>query len=79
MNRRQFLTAAATTALGTVAGADSPKSGGPGYASPAEAMKGPRETLLYVIALHVGTGVRNAGHRVCRHHKTRLFEPLGQT
>ena len=30
---------------------------GPGYASPAEAMKSPRETLLYSVALYVGTGV----------------------
>ncbi|MBM7067658.1 selenium-binding family protein [Actibacterium sp. 188UL27-1] len=30
---------------------------GPGYASPADAMKAPRETLLYTVALYVGTGV----------------------
>ena len=30
---------------------------GPGYASPAEAMKAPREKLLYTVALYVGTGV----------------------
>ncbi|CAN6469988.1 unnamed protein product [Victoria cruziana] len=29
---------------------------GPGYASPVEAMSGPRETLLYVTAVYTGTG-----------------------
>lgn len=29
---------------------------GPGYASPKEAMKGPREALLYVTAVYTGTG-----------------------
>ena len=31
---------------------------GPGYASPAEAMKAPRETLLYSIAIYTGTGIQ---------------------
>ena len=31
---------------------------GPGYASPAEAMKSPRETLLYSIAIYTGTGIQ---------------------
>ena len=31
---------------------------GPGYASPAEAMKAPRETLLYTVALYIGTGIQ---------------------
>ncbi|MEM8699648.1 MAG: selenium-binding protein SBP56-related protein, partial [Pseudomonadota bacterium] len=30
---------------------------GPGYASPQEAMKGPREQLLYTIGIYTGTGV----------------------
>ncbi|MEL6375109.1 MAG: selenium-binding family protein [Pseudomonadota bacterium] len=30
---------------------------GPGYASPAEAMKAEREKLLYTVALYVGTGI----------------------
>ena len=30
---------------------------GPGYASPAAAIKGPREKLLYTVALYIGTGV----------------------
>ena len=31
---------------------------GPGYASPAEAMKAPREKLLYTIAIYTGTGIQ---------------------
>jgi len=31
---------------------------GPGYASPQEAMKGPREKLLYTVALYTGTGIQ---------------------
>ena len=31
---------------------------GPGYASPMEAMKAPREELLYTIAIYVGTGIQ---------------------
>jgi selenium-binding protein 1 len=31
---------------------------GPGYASPAEAIKGPREKLLYVMALYTGTPIK---------------------
>src|SRR5690606_21165561 len=30
---------------------------GPGYATPRAAMNGPRETVLYTVALRVGTGV----------------------
>ena len=30
---------------------------GPGYASPAEAMRAPRETILYTVAINVGTGI----------------------
>jgi len=30
---------------------------GPGYASPAGAIKADREKLLYTVALYVGTGV----------------------
>ena len=55
INRREFLQAAA---LGTVALAPGRSTAGPGYASPAEAIKGPREKLLHVIALYGGTGVR---------------------
>ena len=31
---------------------------GPGYASPAEAMKAPREKVLYITALYVRTGTK---------------------
>jgi len=29
-----------------------------GYASPAEAMKAPREKILYTVALYIGTGIQ---------------------
>ena len=32
---------------------------GPGYASPAEAIKAPSEKLLYTIAIYTGTGIQN--------------------
>ena len=35
-----------------------PARSGPGYASPAEAMKAPRERLLYTVALYIGTGIQ---------------------
>ena len=31
---------------------------GPGYASPAEAIKAPKEKLLYTIAIYTGTGIQ---------------------
>ena len=31
---------------------------GPGYASPVEAIKAPREKLLYTIAIYTGTGIQ---------------------
>ena len=31
---------------------------GPGYASPSEAIKAPREKLLYAIAIYTGTGIQ---------------------
>ena len=34
-----------------------PSCCGPGYASPAEAMRAPREKLLYTVAIYVGTGI----------------------
>ena len=34
---------------------------GPGYASPEEAMKAPREQLLYTVALYIGTGIQKPG------------------
>ena len=35
---------------------------GPGYASPAEAIKAPREKLLYSIAIYTGTGFELQAH-----------------
>ena len=31
---------------------------GPGYASPSEAVKAPKEKLLYSIAIYTGTGIQ---------------------
>ena len=31
---------------------------GPGYAFPSEAIKSPREKLLYAIAIYTGTGIQ---------------------
>jgi methanethiol oxidase len=60
MNRREFLTATSATALTVLGGrhsvaADKPR---PGFSSPAEAQKAPREKLLYVTCLYGNTGVR---------------------
>jgi methanethiol oxidase len=35
---------------------------GPGYASPAEAVKGPREKVLYTVALYDNTGKDTPGY-----------------
>jgi len=37
---------------------------GPGYASPAEAMRAPREKLLYSIAIYTGTGIQKPDYLV---------------
>jgi methanethiol oxidase len=55
MDRRDFLKSAAV-ALGAGALPDA-ISAAPGYRTPADALKGPREKLLYVIALYGGTGI----------------------
>ena len=31
---------------------------GPGYSSPKEAIKAPKEKLLYTIAIYTGTGIQ---------------------
>jgi len=41
-----------------VAHSSTQASCGPGYASPAEAIKAPRELLLYTVALYIGTGIQ---------------------
>jgi hypothetical protein len=35
---------------------------GPGYASPLEAMKAERESVLYTLALYDGTGIESPGY-----------------
>ena len=57
MNRRAFLGASAALVFPGSILTDR-ATAGPGYASPAEAIKAPRETLLSVIALYGGTGIR---------------------
>ena len=56
---------------------------GPGYASPADALRAPREEILYVSCLHKGTGVEAPeAWLVNTAHATRLFGypsvPLGK-
>ena len=64
MKRREFLKgslAAATTLMATRSSLGDPGHEaccGPTYASPAEAMKSPRETLAFAPAIYVGTGVK---------------------
>jgi selenium-binding protein 1 len=54
MDRREFLqTSAAAMIAGGTAGADDT----PGFASPKEAMKGPREKLLFVTCTYANTGI----------------------
>ncbi len=63
MKRREFLKgslAAATTLMATRGSMGDPGHAaccGPTYASPAEAMKSPPETLAFAPAIYVGTGV----------------------
>jgi methanethiol oxidase len=56
LNRRDFLKTTAA-ALGAAALPPSLMGAGPGFRTPADAIKGPREKLLYVLALYGGTGV----------------------
>jgi selenium-binding protein 1 len=64
MKRREFLLSSAAAAFSprllasAGAAADDHAEGGPGFTSPEEAIKAPREKLLYVIALYVGTGIK---------------------
>ncbi|MBP3959412.1 selenium-binding family protein [Gemmata sp. G18] len=60
MDRRAFLAASAASAVGALGSANSPRAGGaetPGFASPKEAMKGPREELLFVTCTYANTGI----------------------
>src|SRR6266545_4253465 len=61
MDRREFLasTAAASAAVALTGGLRPPLAGAadtPGFASPKEAMKGPREKLLFVTCTYLSTG-----------------------
>ncbi len=60
MDRRDFLRtgSAAVGGLFLTDTATRAEGQGPGYASPVEAMKGPREKLLYVVALYTGTPIK---------------------
>jgi selenium-binding protein 1 len=63
MHRRDFLrTATAATLTSSLTLPARGRAAGPGFASPADARNAPRETLLYVIALYDGTGVRKPGY-----------------
>jgi selenium-binding protein 1 len=58
MDRRQFLHATAAVAASAPAvTAPARAADTPGFASPAEAIKGPRETVLYVTCTYANTGV----------------------
>jgi selenium-binding protein 1 len=68
MRRREFLAATAGalipsniiqpySAIGKERESESCAACGPGYASPGEAIKAPREKLLYTVALYTGTSV----------------------
>lgn len=65
MRRREFIAAGVTAAASPgwfvnrllAAQPASKLETGPGYASPAMAIKGPREKVLYTVALYVGTGI----------------------
>ena len=55
---------------------------GPGYASPAEAIRSPRENLLYTIAIYTGTGIQKPvlfkDLEILRDEKGKpYFNPLG--
>ena len=55
MNRRDFLST--TAALAASAGIARSTDDTPGFASPQEAMKGPREKLLFVACTYANTGI----------------------
>jgi selenium-binding protein 1 len=58
MDRREFLaTSAALAATGGLRPPLAQSADTPGFASPAEAMKGPREKLLFVTCTYANTGV----------------------
>jgi selenium-binding protein 1 len=58
VNRRDFIASSAAGVLMSGSALSPPAAAGPGFASPAAAIKSPRETLLYVIILYGGTPIR---------------------
>ncbi len=56
MHRRDFLVRSSAITAGLCHGTSLPAAETPGYASPSEAMKGPREKVLFVTCTHAGTG-----------------------
>lgn len=58
MNRRHFLATSAAIASAAALSRPHRAHAGPGYASPAEAIKAPREEVLYVLALYGGTKIK---------------------
>jgi methanethiol oxidase len=61
MQRREFLTTSAGVGAGLLSDfsfAHDAKKTGPGWSSPAEAMKSPPEKLLYIPAIYTGTPVK---------------------
>jgi selenium-binding protein 1 len=57
MDRREFLCASAAIAAGTSLPSLAKTAETPGFASPKEAMKGPREKLLFVVCTYANTGI----------------------
>ncbi len=57
MDRREFLNTTATAALAAAAGSTFAQPDTPGFASPQEAMKGPREKFLFVACTYANTGI----------------------
>jgi len=61
MQRREFLTTSAAVGAGLISDfsfAHEGKKHGPGWSSPAEAMKSPPEKLLYIPAIYTGTPIK---------------------
>src|ERR1700710_3095678 len=57
MDRREFLSASAAVAASAGVSSLAQTAGPVGFASPKEAMKGPREKLLFVTCTYANTGI----------------------
>ena len=51
---------------------------GPGYASPAEAMRGPRAKILYTIAIYTGTGIQKSPTTFALLMLTQRAQPIAK-